>query len=103
MNLYNYREAGQDFEHYAKITAAEYRHSHDHLRIPYKKMNYPVVELRGIKIPKTSYPCLRHLLLVKLVPAGSKQGTGIQTSSLRKQGAIMNWIPVFTGNPGFPI
>jgi hypothetical protein len=29
--------------------------------------------------------------------------TGIQTSSLRKQGTrnIRNWVPVFTGNPGF--
>ncbi len=26
---------------------------------------------------------------------------GIQTPSLRKQGAIKNWVPVFTGNPGF--
>ena len=29
--------------------------------------------------------------------------TGIQTLSLRKQGTrnIRNWVPVFTGNPGF--
>jgi len=26
---------------------------------------------------------------------------GIQTPSLRKQGTIKNWIPVYTGNPGF--
>ena len=26
---------------------------------------------------------------------------GIQMPSLRKQGTIKNWIPVFTGNPGF--
>jgi len=29
---------------------------------------------------------------------------GVQTSSLRKQGTIpIYWIPVFTGNPGFPL
>jgi hypothetical protein len=29
---------------------------------------------------------------------------GVQTSSLRKQGTIpFYWIPVFTGNPGFPL
>jgi hypothetical protein len=29
--------------------------------------------------------------------------TGIQTSSLRRQGTrnIRNWVPVFTGSPGF--
>jgi hypothetical protein len=26
---------------------------------------------------------------------------GIQTPSLRKQGTINNWVPVFTANPGF--
>ena len=29
--------------------------------------------------------------------------TGIQAPSLRKQGTIKNWIPVFTGNPGYPL
>jgi hypothetical protein len=40
---------------------------------------------------------------VKLVLEVLNRGTGIQTSSLRKQGTtnIRNWVPVFTGNPGF--
>jgi hypothetical protein len=29
--------------------------------------------------------------------------TGIQAPSLPKQGTIKNWIPVFTGNPGYPL
>jgi len=39
-------------------------------------------------------PFPRHVIPVK---------TGIQTLSLRMQGArnIINWVPVFTGNPGF--
>ena len=28
---------------------------------------------------------------------------GIQALSLRRQGTIKNWVPVFTGNPGFPV
>jgi len=27
--------------------------------------------------------------------------TGIQAPSLRRQRTIKNWVPVFTGNPGF--
>ena len=30
-----------------------------------------------------------------------RRGAGIQAPSLRKQGTIKNWVPVFTGNPGF--
>ncbi len=43
--------------------------------------------------------------LYNTAPAVIPVKTGIQTSSLRKQGTIIkwNWIPVSTGNPGFRI
>ncbi len=44
-----------------------------------------------------NYPAIRTTYYV--IPVE----TGIQTSSPRRRGAIMNWVPVFTGNPGFPI
>jgi hypothetical protein len=40
--------------------------------------------------------------LVKSPKSVTPARAGVQTLSLRKQGTIQrNWIPVFTGNPGF--
>jgi len=40
--------------------------------------------------------------LVKSPKSVTPAKAGVQTLSLRKQGTIQrNWIPVFTGNPGF--